>query len=147
MPGPAGKGGVLVGGGCALHREQVGAGEAGRGVGVPEVPRRARVAGRLGRRHRLRADPRSRRSTLPAIQDCWAQHPGYKVAYDQLLTGVNTPATAGPVIGAYQEVRDAVREAENTMFLTGREPGLGGEVGQPSTATAAIVDYNQRIGG
>ena len=61
-------------------------------------------------------------AALPAVKDYWAQNPGYQVAYDQLLKGVNTPATAGSVIGPYKEVIDAVREAENTMFLTGASP-------------------------
>ena len=41
----------------AVHGEQVGAGEAGGGVEVPEVPRPARQPHHLGDRHRLPADP------------------------------------------------------------------------------------------
>jgi len=39
------------------------------------------------------------------ITDLWAKTPGYKVAYDQIQTGKNNVATAGPVIGDYQGVR------------------------------------------
>ena len=60
MPGPAGKGGVLVGGAALLHPEEVVAGEAGGGVEVRQVPQRAGVAGRVVGRHRVRADPASR---------------------------------------------------------------------------------------
>ena len=53
------------------------------------------------------------------VQDFWAQNPTYKVAHDQLLSGLNNAATAGSVIGNYVQVRDAVREGENSMFLNG----------------------------
>jgi sn-glycerol 3-phosphate transport system substrate-binding protein len=56
------------------------------------------------------------------MQQYWAQNPAYKVAYDQLATGPTTVATSGSVIGNYTGARDAVRDAENTMFLQGKDP-------------------------
>ncbi len=56
MPGPKGNGARERPGRGALHREQVGAGEAGGGVAVLEVPRHAGVAGHVGGRHRLPPD-------------------------------------------------------------------------------------------
>ena len=57
-PGPGHKGGgVLVQRRRAVHGEQVGAGEAGGGVEVPEVPRRAREHDHVGDRYRLPPDP------------------------------------------------------------------------------------------
>jgi sn-glycerol 3-phosphate transport system substrate-binding protein len=80
------------------------------------------------------------------MQDYWAQNPGFKVAYDQLLAGRDTEATAGSVIGNNKGARDALRDAVNSMFLGGTAPkdALKAAV---DGATAAIDDYNSRIGG
>ena len=56
-PGSATAGWRVQPGRCAVHGEQVGAREAGGGVAVPEVPRRARERTDVGGRHRLRPDP------------------------------------------------------------------------------------------
>jgi sn-glycerol 3-phosphate transport system substrate-binding protein len=80
-----------------------------------------------------------------AMQDYWAKNPGFKVAYDQLLGGPNTVATSGSVIGPNIEARQAVRDAENSMFLEGTDPKSAISTAA-SNATAAIVDYNSRIG-
>ena len=56
------------------------------------------------------------------MQDYWAQNPGFKVAYDQLLGGRDTVATVGSVIGDNKGVRDALRDAMNSMFLEGTSP-------------------------
>ena len=61
------------------------------------------------------------------MQQYWAQNPGYKVAYDQLLNGPNNVATSGSVIGNYTGARDALRDAENSMFLQGTGPEDGAE--------------------
>src|SRR4051794_39896868 len=52
----------------------------------------------------------------------WEANPSYKVAYDQLLNGPNTVPTSGSVIGNYTGARDAMRDAENAMFLNGTAP-------------------------
>ena len=65
---------------------------------------------------------------LPAVQQRWAELPGFKVAYDQLLTGPNNAATAGPVIGDYDG--DARRgEAGLRAAHLGREVAEGGVEG------------------
>jgi sn-glycerol 3-phosphate transport system substrate-binding protein len=79
------------------------------------------------------------------VQQFWAQNPGYKVAYDQLLNGPVNDATAGSVIGNYVQVRDAVREGENSMFLNGTAPNTALK-DAASKATSEIVDYNARVG-
>jgi sn-glycerol 3-phosphate transport system substrate-binding protein len=80
------------------------------------------------------------------MQQYWAQHPEYKVAYDQLLDGPTTVATSGSVIGNYTGARDAVRDAENTMFLQGKDPKRA-LTAASQNANAAIDDYNTRLGG
>jgi sn-glycerol 3-phosphate transport system substrate-binding protein len=79
------------------------------------------------------------------VRDLWAKSPGYKVAYDQLLNGKNNAATAGTVIGPAPAVADIVRDAENSMFLEGKNPEQALK-DSASKATAAIADYNDRIG-
>ena len=81
-----------------------------------------------------------------AMQEYWAQNPGFTVAYDQLLSGRNTVAAAGSVIGNNKGVRDAVRDGENSMFLEGKDP-KSALVAAAQAATVAIEDYNARIGG
>jgi sn-glycerol 3-phosphate transport system substrate-binding protein len=79
------------------------------------------------------------------MQDYWAQNPTYKVAYDQLVNGPTNVATSGSVIGNYTGARDAIRDAENSMFLNGTAPAKA-LADAAKNATAAIDDYNSRIG-
>ena len=79
------------------------------------------------------------------MQDYWAKNPTFKVAYDQLVSGPDSIATAGSVIGPNIEVRGAVRDAENSMFLEGADP-KSAIAAATKAATDAIVDYNSRIG-
>jgi sn-glycerol 3-phosphate transport system substrate-binding protein len=79
------------------------------------------------------------------MRQYWAQNPEFKVAYDQLLNGPNNVATSGSVIGNYTGARDALRDAENSMFLEGKDPKSAlKDAG--SNATSAIDDYNSKIG-
>jgi hypothetical protein len=79
------------------------------------------------------------------MQDYWTQNPGFKVAYDQLLGGRDTLATSGSVIGNNKGARDAIRDAVNSMFLNGTSP-KDALANAAKGATAAIDDYNSRIG-
>jgi sn-glycerol 3-phosphate transport system substrate-binding protein len=79
------------------------------------------------------------------MQDYWAQNPQYKVAYDQLLDGPTNVATSGSVIGNYTGARDALRDAENTMFLEGASP-TSALKDAAKNATTAIQDYNSKLG-
>ena len=101
MPGPVGKGGVLVGG-AALYivnsspkAKQDAAWQYIKFLVDPE--QQATWGANTGY-----VPFRESATELPAIQELWSTKPYYKVAYDQLVTGVNNAATAGPVIGPYQ---------------------------------------------
>ena len=144
MPGPSGKGGVLVGG-AALYivnksspEKQAAAWEFAKFLNEPE--KQADVGGR----HRLRPDPRvgGRARRHPAAL---GEMPEFKVAYDQLVAGVNNVATAGPVIGDYQGVRDVLRDAENSMFAEGVKPKAALKAAKRD-ADAKIQEYNARVG-
>jgi sn-glycerol 3-phosphate transport system substrate-binding protein len=81
----------------------------------------------------------------PKMQQYWQANPEFKVAYDQLASGPVTPATSGSVIGNYVGARDALRDAENSMFLQGTAPKTAlKDAG--TNATAAIDEYNAKIG-
>jgi sn-glycerol 3-phosphate transport system substrate-binding protein len=145
MPGPVGKGGVLVGG-AALYivnksapEKQAAAWEFAKFLNEPES--QAQWAAATGY-----VPDRESATKLPAVQDLWAKSPGYKVAYDQLVTGVNNVATSGPVIGDYQGVRDAVVTAEQSMFTQNVKAKAALKAAKQN-ANAAMEEYNSRIGG
>jgi sn-glycerol 3-phosphate transport system substrate-binding protein len=143
MPGPVGKGGVLVGGAAiylsakSAPEKQAAAWAYLKFLDSPQS--QATFAAASG------YVPVRRTSTgLPAIQDLWARIPGYKVAYDQLVTGVANVATAGPVIGDYAGVRNAVRNAQASMFSSGTSP-KSALAAALQAANAAIAHYNDRV--
>jgi sn-glycerol 3-phosphate transport system substrate-binding protein len=145
MPGlVAGKGGVLVSGGSLFivrqssPQKQAAAWEYAKFLDDPET--QAKWAVGTGY-----IPIRKSAASSSTMTDYWAQNPEFKVAYDQLASGPNTSATAGSVIGNYVQVRDAVREGENSMFLNGTAPNTA-IADAASKATADIKDYNERIG-
>ncbi len=60
-----------------------------------------------------------------------------------MLGGELAPATAGPVIGPYREVRDEVTKSLDAMLTEGQSPedGLAGAV---ANADRLLQDYNAR---
>lgn len=144
FPGPSGPGGVLVGGAAfyivnkSSPAKQAAAWEYLKFLDTPQS--QATFAAATGY-----VPIRKSSITLPAIQQLWAKIPGYKVAYDQLVTGPSNTATAGPVIGDYQGVRDAVRNSWESMFSNGVAPAAA-LAAAAKNATAAIQAYNARVG-
>ena len=67
------------------------------------------------------------------------------MAYDQLVNGPSNIATAGPVIGDYTGVQNAVREAWQRMLSGGSAKAALKEASQ--NADAAMQQYNSRVGG
>lgn len=145
MPGPVGKGGVLVGGASlylvakSAPAKQAAAWDYAKYLNTAQV--QATWAAGTGYIPVVEAATK-----LPAVQELWAKTPGYKVAYDQLLSGVNNTATAGPVIGAYKAVRDAVITAESSMFTQGVKP-KDALAAAKAKANPAMKEYNTRVGG
>ena len=94
MPGPPGKGGVLVGGG-ALYIVKKSAPEKQAAVWeylkfLDDPQTQADFAAGTGY-----VPIRKSSVDLPAIKQQWAKVPGYKVAYDQLISGADDIATQG----------------------------------------------------
>ncbi len=79
------------------------------------------------------------------IQNYWAKNPGFKVAYTQLVGGVRSNATAGGVLGPFDDVRTAVANAEASMFVSGVSPATA-VANAASAANQIIQSYNQRLG-
>jgi sn-glycerol 3-phosphate transport system substrate-binding protein len=145
MPGPPGKGGVLVGGGAlyivnrSSPAKQAAAWQYLKFLTSPQT--QADFAAGTGY-----VPIRKSSIELPAIQQLWSTTPGYKVAYDQLTSGVNSIGTQGPVIGAYQAVRDAVKAGEQAMFTQGTSPADALKAAANASNTA-MQDYNSRVTG
>ena len=146
MPGPPGKGGVLVGGGAlyivkrSAPEKQAAAWKYLKFLDDPQT--QADFAAGTGY-----VPIRKSSVDLPAIKDQWAKVPGYKVAYDQLISGANDIATEGPVIGAYQGVRDAVLAGEQEMFTQGKAPAaaLKSAASQADSADAGVQLESHRL--
>jgi sn-glycerol 3-phosphate transport system substrate-binding protein len=145
MPGPVGQGGVLVGG-AALYlslksspAKQDAAWQFLKFLDQPD--NQATFAAGTGY-----VPIRKTAVVLPAIQQIWATIPGYKVAYDQLIRGVENDATAGAVIGGFADFRHEVLSAEQQMFTQGMSPASALQQAQ-TAATTKIQDYNARVGG
>jgi len=144
MPGPSGPGSVLVGGAAfyivnkSSPAKQAAAWEYLKFLDSPQS--QATFAAATGY-----VPIRKSSVPLPPIQQLWAKIPGYKVAYDQLVNGPSNVATAGPVIGDYISVRNAVRNAEESMFSNGTNPKSALAQAEKN-ATSAIQAYNSRVG-
>ncbi|MFN8037352.1 MAG: ABC transporter substrate-binding protein [Acidimicrobiia bacterium] len=82
---------------------------------------------------------------MPEVQAAWAKSPGYRIAYEQLLAGANTDATAGPVVGPYTEVRDAVNGQMAEILDKGKAPTTA-LTDAAAKANSIIAEYNDRLG-
>ncbi|MCU1459092.1 MAG: ABC-type sugar transport system, periplasmic component [Actinomycetia bacterium] len=80
----------------------------------------------------------------PKVQAQWAKFPGYKVAYDQLVAGKSTPASAGPVIGPYAQERLTIINAYQSIFGTKSDP-LAALKTAATKSNSLISDYNSRL--
>ena len=80
------------------------------------------------------------------MQHLWATYPGYKVAYNEINNGANTPATSGSVIGPYADVRTDVLNAEISMYTQGVKPAAAVK-SAAQNVNSTISSYNSRLGG
>jgi len=144
MPGPKGKGGVLVGGGAnyivkkSSPEKQAAAWQYAKFLNDPDTQAEWSIATGY-------VPIRQSSANKPQVQQYWAANPGFKVAYDQLVSGVANTATAGPVIGDYQGVRDVVLDSEQQMF-NGMSPSAALKQAKQD-ANAKIQEYNSRVSG
>jgi len=146
MPGPSGDGGVLVGG-AALYLVRKGSSPAQQAASFEFAKWLNSPAIQADWSASTGYVP-TRRSAVdePVLADKWRRSPNFRVAYEQLVNGPNNLATAGPVIGAYQAVRDAVLLAQERLFTENLAPAKALAEAKRG-ANAAILEYNQRVGG
>ena len=144
MPGPAGEGGVLVGGAAlwTISRSAPEKQEAARRFARWLTEPTQQAVWHAGSGY---IPIRKSAAQLPVVRDLWAKEPEFKLAYDELLRGTMTVATAGPVIGAYGEVREALAKGMEQMWLRGT-PADAALRQAEQEANAAIADYNRRVG-
>jgi sn-glycerol 3-phosphate transport system substrate-binding protein len=81
-----------------------------------------------------------------AVQELWAERPGYQIAYEQLADDNLPPGGGGPVIGGYVEFRNAMEEAIEALVLDGADPAATAATLQEQ-ADEAIAAYNDRVPG
>ncbi|HEX4903624.1 MAG TPA: ABC transporter substrate-binding protein [Acidimicrobiales bacterium] len=81
---------------------------------------------------------------LPAVQQLWAERPGFEIAYRQVAESANE--VGGPVIGGYPGFRDAVEDGIERLVQQGADiAALLPDI--DTAATEAIQDYNELVGG
>jgi len=144
MPGPTGLGGVLVGGAALYISSKSAPAKQAAAWEYLKFLDSAATQASFGAATGY-VPIRESSITMPVIQQLWAKIPGYKVAYDQLINGASNIATAGPVIGDYLGVRNAVRNAEESMFSGGTNSNSA-LAAALANANSAISAYNQRVG-
>jgi sn-glycerol 3-phosphate transport system substrate-binding protein len=86
---------------------------------------------------------RSSAADDPELQQFWTERPQFRVAWDQLA--VAGDGGAGPVIGDYAAVRDAIEDGLEALYAG--DPRTEVQAAMQEAADRAIADYNDRIGG
>lgn len=150
MPGPAGDGGVLVGGAALYLTNAKGASPEKQDAAwqyakfLTSAQSQATWSAGTGY-----LPIRKSATTMEPLASLWKEKPYYKIAYDQLLNGTENTATAGPVIGPYgsrgQGVRGAVIDALDGLLTQGK-PAATQLQQAVREANRAIAEYNERIG-
>ncbi|MCZ7526432.1 MAG: ABC transporter substrate-binding protein [Acidimicrobiia bacterium] len=144
LPGPEGDGGTFVAGGSLFildtgtPAEQEAAWRFAKFLNEPES--QAEWAAGTGYIPITRSA-----AELPQVQELWERIPGFKVAYDQLSTGPNNVATAGPLIGDFSNQRRVVVEAMQSMFTQGTPPDQA-LAAAAQGSNEVVQEYNSRLG-
>ncbi|HEX5615367.1 MAG TPA: ABC transporter substrate-binding protein [Acidimicrobiia bacterium] len=143
LPGPEGEGGVLVGG-------------AANYIVRSDAPERMEAAYRFAK-FLVEAQSQATWSAgtgyvpinegaleLSPLRERWEELPEFRISYDQLVGAENNDATAGPVLGAYQAIRDEVEKAMETIFTTAT-PATEALAAAKAAGDAELQEYNQRV--
>jgi sn-glycerol 3-phosphate transport system substrate-binding protein len=143
FPGPAGDGGVVIGGAALWLVKGKGDEKTAatwdymKFLTSPEA--QSTWAAKTGyvpiRQSAVDLDP---------VKSVYAADPRFKVAYDQLLTGEETPATAGGVAGPLRQIRTATATAVRSV-LEGGDAAAALKTAADE-ADKQIADYNKRVG-
>jgi len=82
---------------------------------------------------------------LPAAKDIIAKYPQFEIPADLFAKTATTTAALGPLLGPFQQVRNAVISAVESM-LSGNASADEAMAAAVKNANAAISDYNRRLG-
>jgi sn-glycerol 3-phosphate transport system substrate-binding protein len=82
---------------------------------------------------------------LPAAKDIIAQYPEFQIPVDLFAKTATTTAALGPLLGPFQQVRDAVKNAIESMVSGSASPD-DAMAAAVKEGNAAISDYNRRMG-
>ena len=82
---------------------------------------------------------------LPAAEDIIARYPQFQIPADLFAKTATTTAALGPLLGPFQQVRNAVRAAIESMLSGSAGPDEALEAAVKAS-NAAISDYNRRLG-
>ena len=82
---------------------------------------------------------------LPAAKDIIARYPQFQIPADLFAKTATTTAALGPLLGPFQQVRDAVRAAIESMLSGNASPDEAMEAAVKE-GNAAISEYNRRLG-
>jgi sn-glycerol 3-phosphate transport system substrate-binding protein len=82
---------------------------------------------------------------FPAAKDIIAKYPEFQIPVDLYAKTATTTAALGPLLGPFQQVRDAVAEAIESMLSGAASPDEA-LAAAAKNANAAIEDYNRRLG-
>jgi sn-glycerol 3-phosphate transport system substrate-binding protein len=82
---------------------------------------------------------------LPAAKEIIASYPEFQIPVDLFAKTATTTAALGPLLGPFQQVRDAVAEAIESMLSGAASPDEAMEMAVKN-GNAAIEDYNRRMG-
>lgn len=82
---------------------------------------------------------------LPAAKEVEAKYPPFHTAVEELMTTPRNEATAGPLVGPYAQIREAVTSALERMILQDVSPEDALREAAEK-ANQAIEDYERRLG-
>jgi sn-glycerol 3-phosphate transport system substrate-binding protein len=82
---------------------------------------------------------------LPAAKDIIAKYPEFQIPVDLFAKTATTTAALGPLLGPFQQVREAIGEAIESMLSGAATPDEAMETAVKD-GNAAISDYNRRMG-
>jgi len=82
---------------------------------------------------------------LPAAKEIIAKYPQFQIPADLFAKTATTTAALGPLLGPFQQVRNAMRTAIESM-LSGAASADEALAGAVEESNAAISEYNRRMG-
>jgi sn-glycerol 3-phosphate transport system substrate-binding protein len=82
---------------------------------------------------------------LPAAKDIIARYPHFQVPVDLFAKTPTTPAALGALLGPFQQVREAVKNAVESM-LSGNASPDEAMAAAVKEGNAVIEEYNRRLG-